>query len=156
MPALQTQNKNRWEDWFFFHRTVKTMSLVPKEKDKITFFEELSTLMEDTAFQKFYTQYMNTPLEIKTTILYIEMYQNIEKFYSQLTGNDIPKKFMTAVLKECMRRDTYRKPLASVINGFLKSEVTRKQLNESIENIFMANTQGLKFVNNLILQDSVQ
>lgn len=130
------------------------MSLVPKE-EKITFFEELSILMEDTAFKDFYTQYMNTPLEIKTTILYIELYQNIEQFYSQLTGNDIPKKLMTTVLKECMRRDTYRKPLASVINGFLNSEVTRKQLNQSIKNIFMANTHGLEFVSNLILQDSV-
>ena len=132
------------------------MSLVPKEEDKNTFFEDLLTLMEDTAFQKFYTQYMNTPLELKTTILYIELYQSIEKFYNRLTGKEIPKKFMTAVLKECMRRDAYRKPLASVFNAFLESKVNRKQLNQSIENIFMANTKGLAFVNNLIIQDGVQ
>ena len=156
MPVRQTNKKIVGRILFFLSETVKTMSLVPKEEDKNTFFEDLLTLMEDTAFQKFYTQYMNTPLELKTTILYIELYQSIEKFYNRLTGKEIPKKFMTAVLKECMRRDAYRKPLASVFNAFLESKVNRKQFNQSIENIFMANTKGLAFVNNLIIQDGVQ
>ena len=153
---MNATNRNRWTGLFFFNQNSKIMSLVPQDQDKITFFEELSTLMEDTAFKKFYTNYMDTPLEMKTTILYIELYQNIEKFYSQRTGKDIPKKCMTAVLKECMRRDTYRKPLVGVFNGFIKSEVTREQLNQSIENVFLANTKGLEFVNNLILQDGFQ
>ena len=127
------------------------MSLVQNEKGD--FFSELAALMHDDAFKDFYDKYMNTPLELKSTILYIELYQNIELFYSKLTGKQIPKKYMTEILKECIRRKTYRKPLTTVIDNYFKSEMTRDQLNQSIENIFQANTKGLEFVGNLILED---
>ena len=129
------------------------MSLVQNDKGEPSFFSELATLMDDGAFKDFYDKYMNTTLEMKSTILYIELYQNIEKFYSQLTGQKIPKKYMTDILKECIRRKSYRKPLTTVIESYFKSEVTRDQLNQCIENIFRANTKGLDFVGKLILED---
>ena len=45
------------------------------------FFNDLSELMENPRFINFYNKYLYSTTEIKTTMIYMKLYENIKKKY---------------------------------------------------------------------------
>ncbi len=113
------------------------MSIVDKEQN--VFFKDLGNLMKTDEFRHFYQTHMRTNLELKTSILYIELYATVEELYKKYTGKNIPDAEMEVFLKECIRRKNYRQPLVSLIQTYFDKGTPRTKLTASLENIFRAN-----------------
>ena len=64
------------------------MSLTTKKSEN-TFFHDLSMLMKSSEFLHFYKNHMSTNLDLKTSIVYIELYATIDKLVLDLTGKKI-------------------------------------------------------------------
>jgi len=99
------------------------MSLTPHPESTNPFFQDLAVLMRTENFRQFYKEHMHNALELKSTIVYIELYRTIETVFQQFTGNAITDAEMELLLKECMRRKEYRQPFTSLIQAYLTKDL---------------------------------
>lgn len=123
------------------------MSLTTNKSNN-TFFHDLSMLMKSPEFLHFYKTHMSTNLDLKTSIVYIELYATIDKLVMDFTGEKISDKEMERVLKECFRRKEYRQPLTAILNQYLTSGVSKQNVNQQLCDVF---THSLK--NEQLLED---
>jgi hypothetical protein len=104
------------------------MSIVsPEEETANHFFNDLATLMRSDEFRLFYKTHMNSSSDLKSSIVFIELYQTIETMVSNM-DREISDAEMQALLRECIRRKEYRRPLTSIIQTYLTKGIHRKEL----------------------------
>jgi len=106
------------------------------KKTKDPFFTDLVALMRTDEFQRFYRTHMATNLDLKTSVVYIELWNNIETIFKQCTGNDISDDAMEMVLRESFRRQEYRRPLTRLVQSYLNNDLSRKALDKNIQTFF--------------------
>jgi len=111
------------------------MSLTTKSNN--TFFHDLGMLMKSPRFLHFYKTHMSSNLDLKTSLVYIELYATIDKLVMDFTGKKIDDKDMERVLKECFRRKEYRQPLTAILNKYLTSDVSKQRVNQQLCDVFM-------------------
>ncbi len=111
------------------------MSLTTKSNN--TFFHDLGMLMKSPEFLHFYKTHMSSNLDLKTSLVYIELYATIDKLVMDFTGKKIDDKDMEEVLKECFRRKEYRQPLTAILNEYLTSGVSKQHVNQQLCDVFM-------------------
>jgi hypothetical protein len=80
------------------------------------FLKSLDGIMRNEEFRSFYHKYFQTHCEIETVILYIKLYENLEKEYKKVYQNEeIPSEVMAFTLREIFADKDTRK---AVMNSF--------------------------------------
>ena len=80
------------------------------------FLKSLDGIMRNEEFRSFYHKYFQTHCEIETVILYIKLYENLEKEYKKVYQNEeIPSEVMAFTLREIFVDKDTRK---AVMNSF--------------------------------------
>lgn len=126
------------------------MSLITNEREKKTnrvhdpFFSDLAALMRTEEFRHFYKTHMASHLDLRSSIVYIELWNNIDRLYEQCTGKTITNEDMELVLRETFRRKEYRRPLLAMIQSYLDDDVSRETLNEGIQTFFRQQMKALE------------
>ncbi len=99
------------------------------------FFSKLDVVMQDKQFREFYDKYFKSFTDIQTVILYMKLYQTLEKEYENRFNEKIPKELMAFTLKEIFVDNTMRKITMESFNNFMNNyEDARK--NEFMLDIF--------------------
>ena len=127
------------------------MSLITNETDP--FFSDLAALMRTTEFRHFYKTHMASRMELRSSLVYIELWKHIDRLYEQCTGKPIANDDMELVLRETFRRREYRRPLITMIQSYLDDGVSREILDERIQTFFRQQMkalepEGLLFIEN--------
>jgi hypothetical protein len=94
------------KDESFFKNQIKTGKEIIKTND---FFYDLSELMENPRFINFYNKYLYDTSEIKTTMIYMKLYENIQSKYKELTDKDLNKYVNIFLLHHIMTKSKLRK-----------------------------------------------
>jgi len=55
------------------------------------FFKDLSDIMSDDKFKAFFNKYFKTMDEIKTTVIYMKLYDSLREKYETLSGEELSK-----------------------------------------------------------------
>ena len=126
-------------------------ALVTHEKD--SFFPDLAVLMETKEFRHFYKTHMGTRLDLRSSLVYIELWNNIDRIYEQCTGKTITEEEMELVLRETFRRKEYRRPLITLIQSYLEDDVSRRTLDEGIRTFFRQQMRTLEPGGILYIED---
>lgn len=127
------------------------MALVTHEKDP--FFTDLAALMQTKEFRHFYKTHMGTRLDLRSSLVYIELWNNIDRIYEQCTGKTITDEDMELVLRETFRRKEYRRPLITLIQSYLDDDVSRGTLDEGIQTFFRQQMKALDPEGILYIED---
>ncbi len=114
------------------------------EKSDNPFFDDLLGLMRTEEFRKFYKEHMNSALDFKTSLVYIELYQTIESIYRRYTGEEITAQDMQMLLKECMRRKEYRAPFARLVREYAVGNLERGALDARMADVLLQRNGDLK------------
>ena len=109
-------------------------AIIAQETD--TFFPDLAALMQTKEFRHFYKAHMGTRFELRSSLAYIELWNNIDQIYKQCTGKTIKDEDMELVLRETFRRAEYRRPLIALIRSYLDDDVSRGALDQGIQTFF--------------------
>ena len=118
------------------------MSLVPS--DDRPFFSDLAALMRSEAFRRFYTAHMATNLDLRTSLVYVELWTTIEEMYEKRTGGkQISDESIEMVLRETFRRKEYRKPLVALVQSYLDNGITRQALDGRVRALFQQHLLAL-------------
>lgn len=89
-------------------------------------------LMHSDGFCNFYHKHMRSSLDFKTSLVYIELYQQIQTIYRHYTGKEISPDDMQVLLRECMRRKEYRAPLVRLVKEYAEDRLTRAHLESQM------------------------
>jgi len=94
------------------------------------FFKELDIIMTDKKFRSFYDKYFNDYSDIKISILYMKLYETIQKEYFEINNYEIEKELLAYMIKELMSNKESLKKIISSFNDFENNR------DKSILNIF--------------------
>ena len=103
---------------------IKNGSIILKENN---FFNDLDNIMNDYQFRFFYNKYFNDISDIKTVVLYMKLYETIQKEYKEKNGIDIESELLIYIIKELMSEDCSRKNILNSFQSFIENNNSNKK-----------------------------
>tara|TARA_B100001057_G_scaffold495002_2_gene592900 strand:+ start:2836 stop:3246 length:411 start_codon:yes stop_codon:yes gene_type:complete len=82
------------------NQIIETVPDIISEND---FFKELTEIMEDEKFMRFFTKYMGSWLDIKSSVIYMKMYNEFKEKYESLNDEQLDKNLIVYLLTKVMR-----------------------------------------------------
>lgn len=112
---------------------IKEGSKILKEND---FFNELDFVMNDDNFRSFYSKYFKDFNDIKTIVLYMKLYETIQKEYFERNNKDIERELLAYMIRELMNNENSRKHIFTSFQNFTDINITNgKYLLDIFDNI---------------------
>lgn len=87
-----------------------------------TFFNDLDYIMSNNDFRCFYENYFKDFSDIKIVMLYMKLYETIQKEYKELHNTDIDKELLAYMMRELMMDNTSRKNIMLSFNDFTENK----------------------------------
>jgi hypothetical protein len=111
---------------------------------KNKFFNDLEDIMSNCEFKKFYDEYFKNFNDIKVILLYMKLYETIQKEYFEKNNKEIEKELLAYIIKNLMMDNITRKAIFKSFNTFTdeKSIINNYSILDIFENI------NLKIENN--------
>ena len=92
------------------------------------FFYDLEKIMQNNEFSTFYSTYFKNFNDIKTVLMYMKLYETIEKEYSIRYNKPIEKEILAKMMKEIMTNTPTRKHILKSFNEFTDPENIAKNI----------------------------
>ena len=86
------------------------------------FFKELTEIMEDKKFSNFFEKWFTTLGEIKVTVIYMKLYNELKKKWKMLTDEELDKKINIFIIWNIMREKNMNKFTISTIMDSLENK----------------------------------
>ncbi len=86
------------------------------------FFKELTEIMEDKRFSNFFEKWFTTLGEIKVTVIYMKLYNELKKKWKMLTDEELDKKINIFIIWNMMREKNMNKFTISTIMDSLENK----------------------------------
>ena len=98
------------------------------------FFNELDSIMSDNKFRSFYDEYFKDFSDIKVVLMYMKLYETIQKEYIERYGIEIEKELLVVMMKELMSEHSTRKNIIDSFNNFTELNCERQTILDIFEN----------------------
>ena len=99
---------------------------VGKQGEKIIntnhFLRELSELMEDEKFNRFFNKYMKDWIGIKSTVTYMRLYKEFKDKYEDINDEELDKNIVVFLLTRIMRNNDLRPASIKTIDDILEDD----------------------------------
>ena len=138
IPSILINNYNSGEDLLEFSDNItsiknidikQTLKKGQKILDKNEFFYDLDKIMTDKKFRTFYEKYFKDIVDIKVILLYMKLYETIQKEYFVIHNTEIDNKLLAYMIKELMNNNICRDKIMKSFHNFLESETEPKNRN---------------------------
>ena len=106
-----------------------TLKKGKKILEKNKFFNDLDKIMSDKKFRIFYEEYFKDIVDIKVVLLYMKLYETIQKEYIALHNSKIDNNLLAYMIKELMNNNMSRSKIMKSFHNFLDAEVNPKNRN---------------------------
>lgn len=67
------------------------------------FFQDLVALMENEQFKKFFKKHMSNWMEVKSTVIYMKLYDEFKSKYKKITKEELESSIVVYLLSKLMR-----------------------------------------------------
>ena len=67
------------------------------------FFQDLTTLMENPTFIRFFEKHMSNWMEVKSSVIYMKLYKEFQDKYKEVNGEKLDKSIIVFLLCQIMR-----------------------------------------------------
>jgi len=68
-----------------------------------SFFQDLVALMENNQFKKFFKKHMSTWVDVKSSIIYMKLYDEFKRKYKKITKEELEESITVYLLCKLMR-----------------------------------------------------
>ena len=115
------------------HEIVSHSTASPSILDDNDFMKDLMSLVNTKAFQTFYQKHMNGSSDIKSSLVYMELYNTINNMHQSIMGSTISPENAAEIMKIIMKNGEYRRPLVRIVSNYIDSGSNRSQLEAKIQ-----------------------
>ena len=104
---------------------------------KNKFFNDLENIMSNSEFKNFYDEYFKNFNDIKVILLYMKLYETIQKEYFEKNNKKIEKELLAYIIKNLMMDNITRKAIFKSFNTFTdeKNIINNHSMLDIFENI---------------------
>ena len=74
-----------------------------KKIEENEFFQDLTTLMENPTFIRFFEKHLSSWIEVKSSITYMKLYKEFKDKYKKLTNEELDKSIIVFLMCQIMR-----------------------------------------------------
>ena len=118
----------------------ETALLIGKKKlETNDFFQDLSELLEDKRFKKFFDKHMSSWLDIKCLITYMHLYRQFKIKYQELNNKELDKNLAVYLLSKIMCDKTLRPWSITTVDKMLNDR--KMDFFQEFESIMLANKE---------------
>jgi hypothetical protein len=118
----------------------ETALLIGKKKlETNDFFQDLSELLEDKRFKKFFDKHMSSWLDIKCSITYMHLYRQFKIKYQELNNKELDKNLAVYLLSKIMCDKTLRPWSIKTVDKMLNDR--KMDFFQEFESIMLANSK---------------
>ena len=124
---MQENNKiinNKLIDESFKKNIIEKGKIILKEND---FFNDLDYIMSNNNFRLFYDKYFKDFSDVKVVILYMKLYETIQKEYFEINNKEIEKELLAYIIKELMSDNFTRKIIMNSFNEYEKNNNSKNK-----------------------------
>tara|TARA_B100001063_G_scaffold247257_1_gene291826 strand:- start:6368 stop:6769 length:402 start_codon:yes stop_codon:yes gene_type:complete len=84
-------------------QTQKQIQEGNRKIEENEFFQDLTTLMENPTFVRFFEKHLSNWIEVKSSITYMKLYKEFKDKYKKLTNEELDKSIIVFLLCQIMR-----------------------------------------------------
>ena len=111
------KNKNETEEKIVLTPSKSIIQKGEEILDSHEFYKDLSELMEDPKFTKFFDKYFKTMNDTKVTLVYMNLYKEFKSKYKELNDKELDKRINIFLIWKMMKdRDINKFALHTVLN----------------------------------------
>ena len=111
------------------------------------FFKDLTDLMEDEKFVRFFNKWMCSWADIKSTVIYMKLYSEFKDKYKEISNEELDKSIIVYILSHIMRNKDLRPFSIKTIDNYYEHGKRKKDFFKDLE-LFLKN----KSQNQLLLE----
>ena len=126
----------------------KTSYQMQEGNRKITeneFFQDLTTLMDNPTFVRFFEKHMSNWIEVKSSITYMKLYKEFQDKYKELNGEKLDKSIIVFLLCQIMRDKQLRPFSIKTIDDVYNSK--KKTFFDEFQKFLSSQNKALLDVN---------
>ena len=97
------------------NESIEKGKIILKEND---FFNDLDYIMSNNNFRLFYDKYFKDFSDVKVVVLYMKLYETIQKEYFEINNTEIEKELLAYIIKELMSDNFTRKNIMNSFNEY--------------------------------------
>jgi hypothetical protein len=86
------------------------------------FFQDLTTLMEDETFVRFFDKHMSNWIDVKSSVTYMKLYKEFQDKYEELSNEKLDKSIIVFILCQIMRDKQLRPLSIKTVDDIYKDE----------------------------------
>ena len=84
-------------------QTQKQIQEGNRKIEENEFFQDLTTLMENPTFVRFFEKHLSSWIEVKSSITYMKLYKEFKDKYKKITNKELDKSIIVFLLCQIMR-----------------------------------------------------
>ena len=107
------------------------------------FFKDLTDLMEDEKFVKFFNKWMCSWSDIKSTVIYMKLYNEFKIKYKEISNEELDKSIIVYILGHIMRSKELRPFSIKTIDKYYEQGKRKNDFFKDLE-LFLKNKNKVK------------
>ena len=112
--------------------------------DENEFFRDLCDVMEDPKVIAFFNKYFTNWTEIKSTVIFMKLHQELTSKYKKLTTHDLDKSIVSFIMWKIMRDKELRPLTIKSIDDYYNNPKKKLVLFNELENIIVCDKHLLE------------
>ena len=97
------------------------------------FFRDLTDLMEDEKFIRFFNKWMCSWTDIKSTVIYMKLYNEFKDKYKEITDEELDKSIVVFILSHIMRSKDLRPFSIKTIDNYYEKGKRKNDFFKDLE-----------------------
>jgi len=103
------------------------------------FFQDLTTLMEDETFVRFFDKHMSNWIDVKSSITYMKLYKEFQDKFEELSNEKLDKSIIVFLLCQIMRNKQLRPLSIKTVDDIYNDE--KKDFFKEFQQFLSTNSQ---------------
>ena len=135
--------------------TTRNLELLNNSKIKLKgerklqnndFFRDLSDLMEDEKFIRFFNKWMCSWADIKSTVIYMKLYSEFKDKYKEISNEELDKSIIVYILSHIMRSNDLRPFSIKTIDKYYEKGRRKNDFLKDLELFLNKKSQNQKLL----------
>ena len=122
---------------------IETSSSIEKGNQLINdneFFNDLTRLMENEEFKSFFSKYFTNWTEIKSNVIFMNLYQEIKNKYKEINQQELDKSVVIFLIWKMMRSNNIRPFIIRTMDEQLKNNKLKEDFFDKLKLVLEDNT----------------
>lgn len=111
--------------------------------DENEFFQDMTTLMENPTFIRFFEKHLSNWIEVKSSITYMKLYKEFQDRYKKITNEELDKSIIIFLLCQIMKDKQLRPISIKTVDDIYSNNDNKKNFFKEFQHFLTTQNKEL-------------